>query len=121
MMCDEARNQGRCREEAPKHTMPFPFNDFDCEHYVKIPPACMLLKPAQLKQLMTLAIEGAFASLFGLVNCCLTMQSVECCSENQYRTIFIVEYQAAQGIRHNKTISLLIDLENDTVTPECSK
>lgn len=114
--CDEARSTSKCREEAPMHTMPFPFEDFDCGKYIVVPKKNLDIPRPIIDQVLTLAINKALEAMFGLVDC--EIKLVEVLSKEQsseYIVNFAIIVLGKERLSKTKLISISVDLIKQTV------
>lgn len=120
MFCDHARNCGKCREEAPKHTMPFPFEDFNCGKYIVIPAQDYNALQADLiEQIMQLAIIKAMEATIGFVDCEIKLTSLKIIKPQIFEAIFNIVIEGKEQTQSTKHVSVIIDIENQSAKTSC--
>jgi hypothetical protein len=89
--CDAARKNGKCCEESPIHTMPFPFADFDCQRYVDVPVKFLsqFAEPILIK-ILSDAFLGLMRKLGAGSNVKFNVQDIASMDNGKYCVSFIV-------------------------------
>lgn len=105
--------KGKCREEAPKHTMPFPFEDFDCSRYIIVPKDCAGLKKETINSVVTLAIGKALEEMIGLIDCEIKLASIKLKDKKGVCVEFAIVTMGRNQVAKTKKITVIVDLEEN--------
>jgi len=116
--CDIARESGKCREEAPKHTMPIPFDDFNCGKFLLIPTSCFSsLTSEQIDQILQLSVEKAIEATIGLVDCEIKVKSAKKLDNKddiEIQIEFEILIAGKSDIIQTKIIVIAVNLDKQT-------
>jgi hypothetical protein len=111
--CDLARRHALCSEEAPRHTMPHPFENFDCKKYVNIPNE--IIKKFE-KELLVSVLREAFyqtaVKFFHIgAQVDIAISSLAEISPRKYRMSFTLSYSQHNGEKVSKKVNLDVTLD----------
>lgn len=98
VFCDKARKNGLCPEESPRHKLPYPFFDFDCEKYIKIPLSIVQSYPEELlSSVIDKSLKKLKQKMGAVTNLKIFLQEVSI-----ERDIFIVSFKIVSSFNGHK-------------------
>ena len=114
--CDIARESGLCREEAPRHTMPIPFEDFNCSKFLLLPTGCFTsISPEEMNKILQLSVEKVVEATIGLVDCEIKVASVKKIkNKNEIQLDFEILIAGKHDIFTTKNFIVIVNLDEET-------
>lgn len=108
MFCDEARMNGKCREELPVHTMPYPFKDFNCQRYLILPDSDVLASEPAISRVLCKALKMVAQHTKSLVDCQLSIKEISKESDGKYKIVFGVSFLLKAGERKSRRLVVTV-------------